>query len=101
MGQLKEAVNVLQRHFELLKAITSSQGGGDKDKNSGDNTPTVTVEDLELARVFVGISRGNLLMESYMHTIAFDMSALLDWKLNRTELLRQPTTTTETQQSAA
>lgn len=101
VGQLKEAVNVLQRHFELLKAITSSQGGGDKDKNSGDNTPSVTVEDLELARVFVGISRGNLLMESYMHTIAFDMSALLDWKLNRTELLRQPTTTTETQQSAA
>ncbi|CAE7657678.1 Ttc29 [Symbiodinium microadriaticum] len=93
VGQLQEAVNVLQRHFELLKAITSSQGGGDKEKQSGDSTPTVTGEDLELARVFVGISRGNMLMESYMHTISFDMGALLDWKLNRTELQRQQQTT--------
>ena len=97
VGQLREAVNVLQRHFELVKAITSSQSATDK----GD-APVVTVEDLELARVFVGISRGNMLMDNYLHTIAFDMSSLLDWKLNRTELLKlQHPVDTQTSDTAA
>eukprot|EP00602_Paraphysomonas_sp_CaronLab_P008120 CAMPEP_0185030096 /NCGR_PEP_ID=MMETSP1103-20130426/16853_1 /TAXON_ID=36769 /ORGANISM="Paraphysomonas bandaiensis, Strain Caron Lab Isolate" /LENGTH=423 /DNA_ID=CAMNT_0027565081 /DNA_START=71 /DNA_END=1342 /DNA_ORIENTATION=- len=89
VGQLQDAVNVLQRHFELLKAITSQNAADSKKEDSGESPPTVTVADLELARVFVGISRGNLLMGAYMGVIATDMSALLDWKLNRTELLKQ------------
>lgn len=105
VGQLSDAVVVFQRHFELVKAITSQssaqpsgpstqgKGGGNND-NDSENRPKVTNKDLELARVYVGVSRGNLMMESYMSAIAFDMSSLLDWKLNRTELGKNSTTTT-------
>jgi tetratricopeptide (TPR) repeat protein len=98
VGHLKEAVDVLQRHFELLKAIINQQLSALNNPHSNNNnnnnnnnehtskTPTVTIQNLELARIYVGISKGNLLMESYMHAINFDMSSLLDWKLNRTEL---------------
>lgn len=85
VGQLKEAVSVLQRHFELVKAITSSAG-----REEGTTSSLVTIKDLELARVFVGISKGNLLMNSYMFAINFNMNSLLDWKLSRAELIREP-----------
>lgn len=81
VGQLKEAVSVLQRHFELVKAITSSVG-----REEGATSSLVTIGDLELARVFVGISKGNLMMNSYMFAINFNMNSLLDWKLSRAEL---------------
>jgi tetratricopeptide (TPR) repeat protein len=81
VGQLKEAVSVLQRHFELIKALTSSAG-----REEGSATSLVSIRDLELARVFVGISKGNLMMDSYMHAISFNMNSLLDWKLGRAEL---------------
>ena len=81
VGQLKEAVSVLQRHFELVKAITSSAG-----REEGSTSSLVTIGDLELARVFVGISKGNLMMNSYMFAINFNMNSLLDWKLSRAEL---------------
>jgi tetratricopeptide (TPR) repeat protein len=80
VGQLKEAVSVLQRHFELVKAITSSAG-----REEGSVSP-LSIGDLELARVFVGISKGNLMMNSYMHAINFNMNTILDWKLSRAEL---------------
>jgi len=80
VGQLKEAVNVLQRHFDLVKAITSSAS-----REEGSSSP-VNIGDLELARVFVGISKGNLMMGSYMHAINFNMNTLLDWKLSRADL---------------
>ena len=79
VGQLKDAVTVLQRHFELIKAITSSAGREDGSPSA------VTIKDLDLARVYVGVSKGNLMMDSYMHVINFDMNSLLDWKLNRAE----------------
>lgn len=81
VSQLSEAVVVLQRHFELIKAITSSAG-----RDEGGAATAVTIEDLELARVLVGISKGNLMMKSYMHAISFDMNSMLDWKLSRAEL---------------
>lgn len=81
VGQLTEAVSVLQRHFELVKAITSSAG-----REEGGGTAQVSIKDLELARVFVGISRGNLAMNRCLHAITFNMDSLLDWKLSRAEL---------------
>jgi tetratricopeptide (TPR) repeat protein len=86
VGQLQEAVNNLQRHFELMKAITSQSNSDDKNAVGGSHK--VSIQDLELARVFVGISRGNLMMDSYMVAIAFDMSSLLDWKLNRADIAK-------------
>lgn len=80
VGQLSDAVAVLQRHFELIKAITSSSG-----REEGTTSP-VSIEDLELARVFVGISKGNFMMNTYMRSIDFDMNSVLDWKLSRAEL---------------
>lgn len=88
VGQLAEAVSVLQRHFELVKAITSSAG-----REEG-FTSLVSIGDLELARVFVGISKGNLMMKAYMHAINFEMDSLLDWKLTRAELGAATDTTT-------
>lgn len=88
VGQLKEAVTVLQRHFELVKAITSSAAREEGSASSASaSAPLVSIADLELARVFVGISKGNLIMNSYMHAISFDMDSLLDWKLSRAELV--------------
>lgn len=84
VGQLTEAVSVLQRHFDLIKAITSSAG-------REEGAPSlVNIGDLELARVFVGISKGNLMMKSYMFAINFNMNSLLDWKLSRAELAASP-----------
>lgn len=98
VNKLKEAVDVLQRHFDLIKAILNQQLAQLNSPTSlataalgTNNTKTVTVSDLEMARVYVGISKGNLLMECYYHSIVFDMSSLLDWKLNRTELAKPST----------
>jgi tetratricopeptide (TPR) repeat protein len=82
VGKLQEAVSVLQRHFELTKAITASAGR----EEGGASSSLVSIADLELARVFVGISKGNLMMKSYMFAINFNMNSLLDWKLSRAEL---------------
>lgn len=42
-------------------------------------------KELDTARVFLGISRGNKMMKAYVHAIEFDFSALLDWKLTRND----------------
>lgn len=108
VGKLEESVQVLQRHFELLKSLAakdkaaaaSGPGGvasiGDKDasKNGvgvGGVTrpgPVVKAKDLDLARVFVGVSKGNLLLGAYYFAIECDLSYLLEWKLTRAELPR-------------
>lgn len=77
VGNLSEAVHALQRHFDLLKILDArsvSEGA------AGD----IGVKDLDLARVYVGISKGNASMGAYVLAIKFDFSSLLDWKLNRT-----------------
>jgi len=83
VGQLTEAVNALQRHFELLKAISQKVRDPTDDM---DASPQISLKDVELARVYVGISKGNLLQKAYLHIVSFDMSALLDWKLSRAEI---------------
>lgn len=105
-----QSKNILQRYFDLLKAITASAGsqnsgsgrgdkssGGSGDINNGhpNSEPRVGIRDLELARVYVGISRGNVMIEDYMRSIGLagspgdsqdGMTRLLDWKLNRAEI---------------
>lgn len=85
IGRFDEAFEALQRHFDLLKAVSVraavvSKGG----KDSG---VTVGSKELDMARVYLGISRGNRLMKAYVHTIEFDLSSLLDWKLTRNDHL--------------
>jgi tetratricopeptide (TPR) repeat protein len=77
VGKLEEAVEALQKHFTLLKVVLSKQSS-----SPSPYTPT----DLELARVYVGISKGNLLMGAYVVNIQTNFTKLLDWKLNRTDL---------------
>jgi tetratricopeptide (TPR) repeat protein len=118
-----QSKNILQRYFDLLKAITSaaastgsqSSGSGRGDKASGSSNgdvntghqntePQVGIRDLELARVYVGISRGNVMIEEYMNSIGLagnlgdsqdGMTRLLDWKLNRAEISKESQITNE------
>mmetsp|Transcript_9013 Transcript_9013/g.14955 ORF Transcript_9013/g.14955 Transcript_9013/m.14955 type:complete len:485 (-) Transcript_9013:727-2181(-) len=110
LGRLTEAVEILQRHFNLLKKLlykspggqnsNSSNGGGSGD--ASDAGHTVTSQDLDMARAYIGISKGNLMLGTYTLTMQSNIGALLDWKLNRTEIPRSslpPETTTATSQS--
>jgi tetratricopeptide (TPR) repeat protein len=117
-----QSKNILQRYFDLLKAITSSAsagsqhsgpgrgekpaGGGSGEVNLGHQStePQVGIRDLELARVYVGISRGNVMIEEYMSSIGLagnlgdsqdGMTRLLDWKLNRAEITKGTQVTSE------
>ena len=104
VGKLQEAVQALERHFELYKIImaknslagerSQTASGGNRSRlnsrksqeSSGNSNTVITAADLDLARVYVGISRGNLQMGAYVCAIQSDLSSLLDYKLNRTEL---------------
>lgn len=89
VGKLDAAVEVLQKHFSLLKGILykATAGGGD----AATHSPPITSRDLDLARSFIGIARGNLVMSNYVIALQFDIASLLDWKLNRTDLPRNNT----------
>jgi tetratricopeptide (TPR) repeat protein len=112
VGKLEAAVDILQRHFNLVKTILyrSNAAGGTgissgtatttatatapstalAGKTEGEAAPgskaTLSAKDLDLARVYIGISKGNLLLGAYSLALQDDLTALLDWKLNRTEL---------------
>lgn len=101
VGKLEDAVAVLQRHFDLLKSLAAKDkttagaaGGMSKTGSNGKKQayvgPLVKAKDLDLARAFVGISKGNLLVGAYMYTIECDLSSLLEWKLTRAELPQPP-----------
>ncbi len=96
MGKLESAVDILQRHFNLLKTILYRSSGGDKTSAASAKkggaaakaalSPLVTSHDIDLARSYIGISKGNLQLGSYVLALQCDLSSLLDWKLNRTDL---------------
>lgn len=104
VGKLDDAVLALEKHFDLYRVISSrppqgSAGGtgvggllrNRQGKNrpgggSQSGMPVVKAEELDLARVYVGISKGNQIMGSYVLAIESDLSSLLDWKLTRTEM---------------
>lgn len=87
MGRLDAAVDILQRHFGLLKSILyRSANPTATNGKKEDESKQVTAMDLDLARTYIGISKGNQLLGSYVVAIQFDLSSLLDWKLNRSEI---------------
>lgn len=85
VGKLEAAVEILQKHFALLKGILYKATAGGGSPTSG---PLITSRDLDLARSFIGIAKGNLMMRNYIVSLEFDVSSLLDWKLNRTDLAK-------------
>lgn len=92
MGKLDQAVDVLQRHFNLLKNILyrSQQNAAAAGKNGpskpDDASKKMSSTDLDLARTYIGISKGNQMLGSYVISLQFDLASLLDWKMNRSEL---------------
>lgn len=72
LGRLQDAVDSVQRHFQLLLSISE----GELDNNS-------RISNLETARCLVGISQGNLLMGRYILKIQNDFLDLIDWKIRR------------------
>jgi len=99
VGKMDEAVQVLQRHFDLQKSLAAkdkTNAGAASGKSSlrddvkAHRGPIVTAKDLDLARAYVGISKGNQLLGNYHYAIECDLSFLLEWKLARAELPSAP-----------
>lgn len=100
LGRLKEAVEMLHRHFQLTKKLLLKPAGepaplpgspGARGKQlpataAADKQHTVTSQDLDVARAFIGISKGNMLLGTYAIALQSNLTTLLDWKLNRTEV---------------
>jgi tetratricopeptide (TPR) repeat protein len=86
VGRLRDAMESLERHFELLKAISNKEKVGGGSKLNAESAADTSLQAQDLARVYVGISKGNFLMGAYLHTIKYDVNKLLSWKLNRSEL---------------
>lgn len=85
LGKLDKAVEILQKHFNLVKAIVLKSANATDD---GSTTKSVVGQvDLDLARTYIGISRGNLMMNAYNIAIQKDLSSLLDWKIERTDII--------------
>jgi tetratricopeptide (TPR) repeat protein len=112
IGEKSDSVTALQRHFELIKFMVSKKAGPGPAAKAPDETkssssagagvgagtsgtgatgatateqPLTSVQDMDLARVFVGISKGNLYLDAYGSAVNEDMQALLEWKLNRVD----------------
>jgi hypothetical protein len=79
VGKFTDAVSALQRHFDLLKILDARTGGGESSRD------LISVRDIDIARAYVGISKGNLFLNSYAHAIKFQFLSLLNWKLTRSE----------------
>lgn len=76
LGKLEESVDALNKHFSLLKAVLAK-------KDDLEGAEDITLADLDMARVYVGIAKGNLMMGSYLVAIQYDFQSVLNWKLNR------------------
>eukprot|EP01041_Mallomonas_annulata_P006316 gene6316-12776_t len=96
VGRLEQAVEALQKHFDLFKLLSQRSSHGNNGIQAAKNTkkktteqkdhPLIKAEDLDMARVYVGISRGNMMMGAYVMALENNLSALLDWKLSRSEI---------------
>ena len=102
VGKLELALESLKKHYQLVNiAFLNDSNPQSSGKSIGSTgvvnkiqsevaaarpSDRVTVQDLDLARGFVGIAKGNLLMGNYLISIHSDLSAVLDWKLTRSEL---------------
>jgi tetratricopeptide (TPR) repeat protein len=87
VGRLKEAVETLQKHFLLTKKLLLKGPATNNNGASGpDELHTITNQDMDIARAFIGISKGNLLLGTYTIALQMNLTSLLDWKLNRTDI---------------
>ena len=76
---MQKSVDALTKHFDLLKTILSKKG-------EIEAAADVTARDLDLARVYVGVAKGNSQMGNYFVGIQYDFDAVLNWKLSRATL---------------
>jgi len=79
VGQRQKSVQALSAHFQLLKTILSK-------REEMETARDLTARDLDLARVYVGVAKGNLLLGDMFVAIQYDFTAVLNWKLTRTAL---------------
>ena len=111
IGRLEDAYEALKTHYHLVhaavpkdtdkvsaavnklhSAVATSRGGDDAGSAGGGmadvlaTAHTATVQDLDLARSFLGVAKGNLIMGAYMVAIQSDLATLLDWKLTRSDV---------------
>jgi hypothetical protein len=76
-------VKILERHFNLLKKIMARAAA----RNNGvEDEFVVTMKDLDMARDYIGVSKGNLVMGKYMFALQSNLPLLLEWKLDRTDM---------------
>jgi tetratricopeptide (TPR) repeat protein len=87
VGKMDAAVDVLQKHFNLIKTILlkASSTTFSAEKNGKEKSHKLSSKDLDIARLYIGISKGNQLMGSYIVALQSDMSFLLEWKLHRSD----------------
>ena len=109
VGRLEDAFEALKTHYHLVNAAVpmdadklsttsvavnklhnavaaarDDAGGGMADVLA--TAHTATVKDLDLARSFLGVAKGNLIMGAYIVAIQSDLAGLLDWKLTRSDV---------------
>ena len=90
MSKLEMASDSLQLHFNLVKGILTSKSRALAAADAKKPSSTVSPRDMDLARIFVGTSSGNLMMKSYVQTMQSNPMNLLDWKMNRSSFLPAP-----------
>jgi tetratricopeptide (TPR) repeat protein len=109
IGRLEDAYEALKTHYHLVNVavpkdqdktsssavsklhstVAASRGDGKGPEGMTEVLVTVhsaTIKELDLARSFVGIAKGNLIMKAYIVAIQSDLASLLDWKLTRSDL---------------
>ena len=106
IGRLEDAHEALKTHYHLVNAavpkdnvdkvsavsrlhstVAASRDG--KAEGLAEMLATAhvaTVKELDLARSYVGIAKGNLIMGAYIVAIHSNLSSLLDWKLTRSDV---------------
>lgn len=92
-GDARSAVHYFERYFELARTVGDRDlvdkvraCSGEELTASRGRVPRV-YSHLEIAlqaRTHLGVARGDLVFDSYMHVVMNDLNALLKWKARRT-----------------
>ena len=106
IGRLEDAHEALKTHYHLVNAAVPkdvdkvsavsrlhSTVAASRDGKASEGLAEMlatahvaTVKELDLARSYVGIAKGNLIMGAYIVAIHSNLSSLLDWKLTRSDV---------------
>jgi tetratricopeptide (TPR) repeat protein len=68
-GEYEKAVEYFERNFEICRTTCAANA-----------TSTSLVD---VARVYLGMAKGNLMLKKYVHIVNYDSKALLGWKIRR------------------